>query len=100
MRSAIARAISCAQVKLTVRRSVRKTTVKSHTVPLLVKLVRAHTFMLVDLQAIATKTPAVRCLSSTIDTIPYGTGLEAYHVSAFAYIRTLALVHSALRLRC
>ena len=24
-----------------------------------------------------TKTPAVRCLSATIDTIPYGTGLEA-----------------------
>ena len=57
MRSAIARAI-------------RERTVKSHTVPLLVELVRAHTFMLVDLQAIATKTPAVRCLSSTIDTIP------------------------------
>ena len=61
--SAIARASSCAQV--TVRRSVRERTVKSHTVPLLVELVRAHTFMLVDLPAIATKAPAVRCLSST-----------------------------------
>ena len=56
-------AIACAQV--TMRRSVRERTVKSHTVPLLVELVRAHTFMLVDLQAIATKTPAVRCSTKT-----------------------------------
>ena len=60
---AIARASSFAQV--TVRRGVRERTVKSHTVPLLVELLHAHTFMLVDLQAIATKTPAVRCLSTT-----------------------------------
>ena len=60
---AIARASSCAQVP--VRRGVWERTVKSHTVPLLVELVRAHTFMLVDLQAIATKTPAVRCSTKT-----------------------------------
>ena len=51
MRSAIARA------------SVRERTVKSHTVLLLVELLCANTFMLVDLQAIAAKTPAARCLS-------------------------------------
>ena len=34
----------------------------SRTLPLLVELLRAHTFVLVDLQAIAAKTPVVRYL--------------------------------------
>ena len=35
----------------------------SHALPL--ELLHAHTFVLVDLQAIAAKTPVVRCLSGT-----------------------------------